>query len=413
MKGFGTGGANGGPKEPARRKGVIKAVDYRAEQIDRIIQHAIEVIEDSKAQVFSIYETFRSELALLEEELERVMREVDETIRKVDQLEWQYRMARIRLTEVSRDFVRFTEEDIKAAYEKATQIQLDLMVYREKEQYLRSRRDELQQRIKNVEKSIERAEAIGSQLNVVTGYLSGDLSHVTRILESAKNRQLLGLKIIMAQEEERKRVAREIHDGPAQSLANLVLRAEIAERFLEKDDKTNLQTELFDLKKQIREGLEEIRKIIFHLRPMALDDLGLIPTLRKFVQDFEERTRIRATFETAGREKRLPGAMEVAMFRLAQEAFTNVHKHARATFVSLRVVFTDDEVQMTIRDNGIGFRMHGGNDGSGEKVQSQFGLMGMRERVELLQGSIHFDTAPGQGTIINISLPLKEEPGKE
>ena len=408
MKGSGTGG----PKGPARRKGVIGTVDYRAEQIDRIIQHAIEVIEDSKAQVFSIYEAFRRELALLEEELERVMQEVDETIRKVDHLEWQYRMARIRLTEVSRDFVRFTEEDIKAAYEKATQIQLDLMVYREKEQYLRSRRDELQQRIRNIERSIERAEAIGSQLNVVTGYLSGDLSHVTRILESAKNRQLLGLKIILAQEEERKRVAREIHDGPAQSLANLVLRTEIAERFLEKDDKTNLRTELSDLKKQIREGLEEIRKIIFHLRPMALDDLGLVPTLRKFVQDFEERTRIRATFEMAGREKRLPGAMEVAMFRLAQEAFTNVQKHARATFVSLRVAFTDDEVQMTIRDNGIGFRMQDESDGDGEKTQSKFGLMGMRERVELLQGSIHFDTAPGQGTIINISLPLKE-PGKE
>ncbi len=408
MKGSGTGGSKG----PARRKGVIGTVDYRAEQIDRIIQHAIEVIEDSKAQVFSIYEAFRRELALLEEELERVMQEVDETIRKVDHLEWQYRMARIRLTEVSRDFVRFTEEDIKAAYEKATQIQLDLMVYREKEQYLRSRRDELQQRIRNIERSIERAEAIGSQLNVVTGYLSGDLSHVTRILESAKNRQLLGLKIILAQEEERKRVAREIHDGPAQSLANLVLRTEIAERFLEKDDKTNLRTELSDLKKQIREGLEEIRKIIFHLRPMALDDLGLVPTLRKFVQDFEERTRIRATFEMAGREKRLPGAMEVAMFRLAQEAFTNVQKHARATFVSLRVAFTDDEVQMTIRDNGIGFRMQDESDGDGEKTQSKFGLMGMKERVELLQGSIHFDTAPGQGTIINISLPLKE-PGKE
>jgi len=408
MKVSGTGGSKG----PARRKGVIGTVDYRAEQIDRIIQHAIEVIEDSKAQVFSIYEAFRRELALLEEELERVMQEVDETIRKVDHLEWQYRMARIRLTEVSRDFVRFTEEDIKAAYEKATQIQLDLMVYREKEQYLRSRRDELQQRIRNIERSIERAEAIGSQLNVVTGYLSGDLSHVTRILESAKNRQLLGLKIILAQEEERKRVAREIHDGPAQSLANLVLRTEIAERFLEKDDKTNLRTELSDLKKQIREGLEEIRKIIFHLRPMALDDLGLVPTLRKFVQDFEERTRIRATFEMAGREKRLPGAMEVAMFRLAQEAFTNVQKHARATFVSLRVAFTDNEVQMTIRDNGIGFRMQDESDGDGEKTQSKFGLMGMKERVELLQGSIHFDTAPGQGTIINISLPLKE-PGKE
>jgi len=239
------------------------------------------------------------------------------------------------------------------------------------------------------------------------------LSNVSRILESAKSRQLLGLKIIMAQEEERKRVAREIHDGPAQTMANLVLKTEIAERFLEMDDKENLRSELADLKTQIRSGLEEIRKIIFLLRPMALDDLGLTPTLRKYVQDFEERTRIKTSFEATGKERRLPGAMEVAMFRLAQEALNNVQRHARATFVSLRVNFTDSEVQMTIQDNGVGFRMNDPGPRGRNKLQSQFGLMGMRERVELLQGTLDIDSAPGQGTTINIRLPLREGYGKE
>jgi two-component system sensor histidine kinase DegS len=388
-------------------------VDDHGEQIERIIRHAIEVIEESKTQVFSIYESFMRELTLLEEELERVLREVEETIPIVNRLEWEFRLARIKLTEVSRDFLRYSEEDIKASYEKATRIQLDLMVYREKEQYLRSRRDELQQRIRSIQRSIARAESIGSQLNVVSEYLSGDLSNVSRILESVKSRQLLGLKIIMAQEEERKRVAREIHDGPAQTLANLVLKTEIAERFLEMGDKENLQSELADLKTQIRSGLEEIRKIIFLLRPMALDDLGLTPTLRKYVQDFEERTRIKASFEATGKERRLPGAMEVALFRLAQEALNNVQRHARATFVSLKVNFTDTEVQMTIQDNGVGFRMNEINPRGQAKLQSQFGLMGMRERVELLQGTLDINSAPGQGTTINIRLPLREGYGKE
>lgn len=386
-------------------------MDYRVEQIDKVIQNAISVMEDSKIQVFEIAEAARRELANLHKELENVLAEANLAIERVDKLEREYRLARIRLTEVSRDFVRFSEQDIKSAYEKATQIQLDLMVSREKETYLRSRRDELQGRIRAVEQSIERAETIGLQMNVVLEYLSGDLNQVTRILESAKNRQMIGLKIILAQEEERKRIAREIHDGPAQTLANLILRTEIAERMLETNDLGMIRSELGDLKTQVRLGLEEIRKVIFNLRPMALDDLGLVPTLRKFVQDFEEKTRIRAVFETTGKEKRLPPEMEPAMFRLVQEAFNNVLKHAQSTYVSLELVFQEDSIQLHIADNGVGFSLE--QVESKAKVHSQFGLVGMKERVELLQGKIDIESSVGEGTKIKILVPLGVEPGKE
>jgi two-component system, NarL family, sensor histidine kinase DegS len=386
-------------------------MDFHVEQIDRVIQNAISVMEDSKVQVFEICEIARRELLSLTQELEKVLKETSETIDKVDKLERDYRLARIRLTEVSRDFVRYTEQDIKSAYEKATQLQLDLMVYREKENYLKSRRDELQMRVKNVEQSIERADTINLQMSVVLDYLSGDLNQVTRILESAKNRQMIGLKIILAQEDERKRIAREIHDGPAQSLANLVLRTEIAERMLDTNDLEVIRSELIDLKTQIRIGLEEIRKIIFNLRPMALDDLGLVPTLRKFVQDFEEKTRIRAVFETVGKDKRLPSAMEAAMFRLVQEAYNNALKHAQPTFVMLELTFLEETIQMLITDNGMGF--HVDVVQSRAKTHSHFGLIGMRERVELLQGKMDIESTVGQGTKIRINVPIKADPGKE
>lgn len=389
----------------------VESVDYRAEQIEHVIQKAIAVMEDSKLQIFEIAEAARKELISLNQDLDKVLAETRETIGRVDKLEQEYKKARIRLTDVSRDFERYSEQDIKSAYEKATQIQMDLLVYREKETYLRARRDELQNRIKSVELSIERAETIGMQMNVVLNYLSGDLNQVTRILESAKNRQLIGLKIILAQEDERKRIAREIHDGPAQSLANLVLRAEIAERMLGTKDLEMIRSELNDLKNQVRQGLEELRKIIFNLRPMALDDLGLVPTLRKFVQDFEERTKIRAVFETAGKEQRLPSAMEAAIYRLAQEAFNNALKHAEPTFVSMELVFLQDSLKLTISDNGKGFVV--------EKAETraqnypQFGLIGMRERVELLQGEIRIQSSPGQGTKIQITVPIEAKTIKE
>ena len=136
-------------------------MDLQADAIDRVIKNAIQVMENSKYQMFEIMDATRDELKTLNEELKSVLKETAETIEKVDQLELNYRRSRIRLTEVSRDFVRYSEHDIKQAYEKATQLQLDLMIYREKEMYLKARRDDLQKRAKNVEASVERAETIG------------------------------------------------------------------------------------------------------------------------------------------------------------------------------------------------------------------------------------------------------------
>lgn len=386
-------------------------VDNRIIDIDRVIKNAIEVMEESKYQIYEICESARKEMLTLEQELNQVLQDTVQTIDKVDKLEMEYRLARIRLTEVSRDFVRYKEEDIKNAYEKATHLQLDLMVYREKETYLKARRDDLQKRVRNVESSVERAETIHSQINVVLEYLAGDLTQVTRILESAKNRQLIGLKIILAQEEERKRIAREIHDGPAQSLANLVLRTEIAERMLVKQEFQMVQHELVDLKAQVRSGLEEIRKIIFNLRPMALDDLGLVPTLRKYVQDFEEKTRIHTVFETIGREIRLPSAMEAGIYRLVQEAFTNALKHASPSFVSLELTYQSQMVKIVVQDNGTGFDVE--LIQARAKINSHFGLMGMRERVELLEGRFELESASGQGTKIMIHIPTGVDHRKE
>ena len=358
--------------------------------------------------MFEILEASRQELASLNHELQRTLKETTETLEKVDQLELNYRRSRIRLTEVSRDFVRYKEEDIKQAYEKATQLQLDLMIYREKEMYLKARRDELQKRVRNVENSVERAESIGSQMGVVLEYLSGELGQVSRIIESAKNRQVIGLKIILAQEEERKRISREIHDGPAQLLANLVLRTEIVERMLAKQEFKMVQDEIVDLKGQVRSSLEEMRKVIFNLRPMALDDLGLIPTLRKYVHDYEEKSKIRTIFETRGKSI-VSSAMEAAIYRLVQEALSNAAKHAYPTYVLVEITYQAQLVKIVVQDNGLGFNV----DLLEQKSKDHFGLIGMRERVELLEGRMEIDSAENQGTKIVIHIPTNVEKRKE
>lgn len=379
----------------------------QVDAIDRVIKNAISVMESSKYQIFEICESARAERDTLNKELQQVMEEAGSAIDQVDKLELAYKKSRIRLTEVSRDFRRFKEEDIKIAYDAATQLQLQLTVFREKEAHLRQRRDDLQKRIKNVDKQIERAEMIVSQVSVVLEYLSGDLNQVTRILESAKNRQMIGLKITLAQEEERKRIAREIHDGLAQTMANVVLRAEISERMLAKGQQEAVKDELIELKGQVRSGLEEVRKIIFNLRPMTLDDLGLVPTLRRFVQDFEERTKIHASIELIGREMRLPSGMEVAIFRLVQETFSNVLKHANASYISLELTFQAQMVKIAVKDNGTGFDV--GMIEAKIAKGSHFGLMGMRERVELLEGRMDIESSPNAGSKISMLIPIGSE----
>lgn len=369
--------------------------------LDRVIKKTIRAVEESKQQIFEISEHAHREEQALFQELQEVENEVAQVIEEVDQLEVQYRISRMKLAEVSRNFKKYSEEDIRLAYDLANKKQLELFVAREREGNLRKRRDDLQLRLKNLAHTIKHAEKLATRVTVVFDFLSGNLNKIGEQLEKVQHRQMLGLKIIQAQEEERKRVAREIHDGPAQMMAHVVFRAEIAERLLE-EDVEKARRELHELKDTVRSSLTEVRKIIFDLRPMVLDDLGLIPAIRKYLDHFEQRFGIACRFQLIGEEKRLSSTMEVALYRLIQEALSNVAKHSKADQVEIKLEFRSDKVAASIKDNGVGFEYNPKKLGS-----TNFGLVGMSERVELLEGKMDIQTARGAGTRVMFTIPMK------
>lgn len=369
--------------------------------LDRVIKKTIRAVEESKQQIFEISEHAHREEQALFQELQEVENEVAQVIEEVDQLEVQYRISRMKLAEVSRNFKKYSEEDIRLAYDLANKKQLELFVAREREGNLRKRRDDLQLRLKNLAHTIKHAEKLATRVTVVFDFLSGNLNKIGDQLEKVQHRQMLGLKIIQAQEEERKRVAREIHDGPAQMMAHVVFRAEIAERLLE-EDVEKARRELHELKDTVRSSLTEVRKIIFDLRPMVLDDLGLIPAIRKYLDHFEQRFGIACRFQLIGEEKRLSSTMEVALYRLIQEALSNVAKHSKADQVEIKLEFRSDKVAASIKDNGVGFEYNPKKLGS-----TNFGLVGMSERVELLEGKMDIQTARGAGTRVMFTIPMK------
>ncbi|MFN2744458.1 MULTISPECIES: sensor histidine kinase [Bacillus] len=373
--------------------------------LDSIIMKMLKTVDGSKDEVFQIGEQSRQQYEGLVEELKQIKQQVNEVIDLGDRLEVHARHARNRLSEVSRNFHKFSEEEIREAYEKAHKLQVELTMIQQREKQLREKRDDLERRLLGLQEIIERSEGLVSQITVVLNYLNQDLRQVGVLLEDAQAKQDFGLRIIEAQEEERKRVSREIHDGPAQMLANVLMRSELIERiFRDKGTDEGFQ-EIKNLRQNVRNALYEVRRIIYDLRPMALDDLGLIPTLRKYlntIEDYHGKAKIHFQCIGESEDRRIAPRFEVALFRLAQEAVTNALKHSESTEIHVKVEITKDFVTLIIKDNGTGFDI---KEVKGNKNKS-FGLLGMKERVDLLEGSMTIDSKIGLGTFILIKVPL-------
>ncbi|WP_235597749.1 sensor histidine kinase, partial [Geobacillus stearothermophilus] len=292
------------------------------------------------------------------------------------------------------------EQDIREAYEAAHELHMKLTMVREREKQLRLRRDELERRLASFAQIIERADYLVGQITVVLHYLNSDFRQVSELVEGAKQKQEFGLKITEAQEEERRRLSREIHDGPAQLLAHVLLRSDLVEKVIKERGTEAAIAEIRDFRKMVHSALSEVRRIIYDLRPMALDDLGLVPTLKKYLQTTEEYNNgVHISFVHIGEEIRLPSRMEAAVFRLVQESVQNALKHAEARHIDVKMEVTCHHLLVSVKDDGKGF------DPSVKK-ENAFGLIGMRERVELLGGTLDIRSKIGSGTTVFIRVPL-------
>ncbi|WP_068673097.1 sensor histidine kinase [Oceanobacillus sp. Castelsardo] len=369
--------------------------------LDHVIDEMINVVVHSKDEIFDISEWARSEYERLQLELKEIKEKVIHYIEKGDQLEVKVRFSRQRLAEVSKFFDQHSENEIRQVYETTHRMQTKLTILRREEKNLREKRDDIERRLVKLSSTMERAEGLASKITVILNYLQEDFKQVNEVIEDAKEKQKFGLKIIEAQEEERRKISREIHDGPAQSLANILLRSEIIERIYLQGEVTKAMDEMKSIRGMIRSSLVEVRRIIYDLRPMALDDLGLVPTIKKYISTTSEYNNIHIDFIMMGTEKRLNSKYEIAFFRLMQEALQNAIKHAEASAIQVKLEIGTNYLTLIIKDDGKGF------DTERKKEQS-FGLIGMKERVENLQGKLSIQSEIGRGTVVTIQAPYNE-----
>ncbi len=221
-----------------------------------------------------------------------------------------------------------------------------------------------------------------------------------------RNTQLYARSEEAAITEERTRIAREIHDGLAQDLAFLVLKASAAQKLLTRGDERGLQKELRELTDQLRQDAREVRRVIFALRPLDIEALGFLPALDKFIQGFSQANDVQVEFQADGDFQRLPPKLETALFRLVQEALNNVRKHAHARRAWVELQCDERQASLRIRDDGHGFDVSEAQRVA--RTRGSLGLIQMQERAERAGGTFSVTSTPGEGTGIQATLPMRE-----
>ena len=384
----------------------MKNLSIDIDHINNIIKKIIGQISNSRKQILEIVDNARTEYEGLKTEIALIRGIIDKAINEVDALEVQDKLMRKKLVEVSKKFNIYDEREIKSVYEKASDIRVKFIMKQNEEKQLREKRDSLELALKKSMKNIDNSEKIINQISIAMAYLEGD---ILSFLEGAdkSSDMFIGIKILEAQENERKRISRDIHDGPAQHIANIIMKADICSIVIQKDLNEGLK-ELSDLKESVKVALKEVRSIIFDLRPMTLDDLGLNKTIEQTVRTISEDFNIDIKLKLKPMNTEVESIIQVAVFRIIQEIFNNIKKHSKANHVEVKLDYGTKYLRLIISDDGIGFAVEETLTRVKTKGNS-YGLIGILDRVKQLQGEIHIESSKNAGSVYNVVLPVNRE----
>lgn len=373
-------------------------------QINDIVKKTISSIEDSKKEIYIIVENARNTVEIAKMQIKGVQEEIIKIISEVDDLEVKYKIARNKLAEVSRNFSKYSEIEVKSAYDNANNIRTSIMLKNQEEMGLKDKRKALEFGLKRAQEVLESAKKLIGNVGIAIDFLSGPIKER---INSASD-PYWKLKMLEAREEERRRISRDIHDGPAQSMANIVFKAEILKKVMEKNIEESMK-EVDELKGMVQKSLNEVRGIIYDLRPMSIDDIGILETIRKYLSDFEDDTQINVKVNIKNESDSIVDKIiEIATFRIVQEIFNNIRKHSKAKSANLTMEVGTKYMRITVRDDGIGFDYNNVLKTIKEENNS-FGLLGISERVQSVGGNIKYISIKGKGTEIVVKMPITKE----
>lgn len=372
-------------------------------RLDQVLNQVLATLEHGRDDIFDIAQNCHEIEVNLQTELEEANLQAQQVILEVDHFEKLERYARLRLIDVSRDFRSYSQEHIKEAYEQAREMQLKLIDLRQQEVYLRRRRDELTRQIKKFKDIGQKADNFLQSTAIALKILRGNVERINDTIGESHRQQQMVTWIIESQEAERRKIARELHDGPAQSMAGILIRLDLIKRLGNQDFK-GIYEEIDNVSSMGRETLADVRRIMFDLKPSLLHENNFSNTLKEYFNDYEAKYNFTIDFLQIGQDKQYNLSLETALFRMVQEAVTNIRKHSGVKRAVVKFEDNSANLTLVIKDEGIGFEPNNTGD------KESYGILGMKERVNLFGGKLDIISAPGAGTQVIIQVPLEGEP---
>ncbi len=333
-------------------------------------------------QTFKAYEKIQAELG----EIDVLVKQSAAEVERLAQ-----RNARVvnYLSQLQTNFDTIPREDIKEAYEALINAQQRLFT-------MRGQLEKLQSDQRNLRRLSETQRRL---LAITEG-----LTDLPDVPQRARD-QLNIVRVIQTEEAARQVLVRRMHDGPASSLSNFILQAEICERYFDSDP-DQAREELTALKDSAAATFNAVKSFIFDLRPMMLDDLGVVPTLRRYIESFDEKHSISVTLNVTGQASRSEEHIEVTIFRAVQELLNNARVHGRATEIEVLLDLDVERLLVVVEDNGDGFNV---DESFGEaSARTTIGLPTLSDRIAMLNGELSIQSSLGQGTRVEFTIPVED-----
>lgn len=334
----------------------------------------------------ALKERIKTDLEQKRKDLKEIAMMQEQTQIEMNKLTQRNSSITAHLQQIQNQFDTLPRADIRMAYDSALDAQQRLFVMRGQVDKLQSDQVHLSEYVSLMENVLSTIE--GGAAGAGGKGKEGSAAHIVEML-------------VQAQEGERQRLSRQMHDGPAQALSNFILQTEIAMRLFDLDQ-AKAKAELDNLKTAATTTFQKVRDFIFELRPMMLDDLGLVPTLKRYVDIFKDETKIETRLLVTGKERRLEAYQEVMIFRAIQELLHNVTQHSQANSAKVQLDLGETAVKITVDDDGKGFDTEVIDQGDG------MGLKVIRDRVEMMGGIFYIDSVISQGTKATFELPILE-----
>lgn len=303
-------------------------------------------------------------------------------------------------------FIQTLENSLDENYESFSPRKVDQQSH-SKINSLTEEQKKLEAEISRLKSDISRSDEKLEELESVLKVARGEMKETMEREAAQKKRDLSGKKILEIREFERQRIARDLHDSVVQNLTNVVHKVEICSKLIEVDT-IRCRLELQAMSKSIREIIQNMREVIYDLRPMSMDDIGLDITIERELSKIRNYGTINVSFEIEGESKKLSSVVSLTILRVVQEACNNIIKHARANYIDVRIIYEKEYVEVRIEDDGVGFEVEdivhlNRKDGSG------FGISMMKERIFLLSGELQINSEPNRGTKIIVKVPVDKE----